>query len=61
VIPIELGRRLFEAVRAPREFVEVRGGHIRAAAEDADIFFGAIERFLATHGVLHADLCASGC
>ena len=52
VIPIELGRRLFEAVRAPREFVEVRGGHIRAAADDGAIFFGAIEGFLTRHGVL---------
>jgi hypothetical protein len=61
VIPIELGRRLFDAVRAPREFVEVRGGHIRAAAEDRAMFFGAIERFLARHGVLRGDPCAPGC
>jgi pimeloyl-ACP methyl ester carboxylesterase len=61
VIPIELGRRLFDAVRAPREFVEVRGGHIRAAAEDGATFFNAIERFLASHGVLTREPCVSGC
>ena len=61
VIPIELGRRLFEAVRAPREFVEVRGGHVRAADEDSAIFFGAIERFLLQHGVFPPDPCAGGC
>ena len=61
VIPIELGRRLFDAVRSPREFVEVRGGHIRAAADDSATFFGAIERFLAKHGVFTHEPCASGC
>jgi fermentation-respiration switch protein FrsA (DUF1100 family) len=52
VIPIAHGRRLFDAVRAPREFVEVRGGHVNAAAVDGAAFFGAIERFLVKHGVL---------
>jgi len=52
VIPIDHGRRLFDAVRGPREFVQVRGGHVNAAAVDTVAFFGAIERFLVKHGVL---------
>ena len=52
VIPIAHGRRLFEAVRGPREFVQVRGGHVNAAAVDPVTFFGAIERFLVKHGLL---------
>jgi len=55
VIPIAHGRRLYEAVRAPREFVEVRGGHINAASVDRVVFFGAIERFLAKYGLLLPD------
>jgi pimeloyl-ACP methyl ester carboxylesterase len=55
VIPVEHGRRLFDAVRGPREFVQVRGGHVNAAAADPGVFFGAIERFLVKHGVLRTE------
>jgi fermentation-respiration switch protein FrsA (DUF1100 family) len=62
IVPIDHARRLFEAVRSPREFVEVRGGHVRAATEDAPVYFGAIERFLTRHGVLAgATECLDGC
>ncbi len=52
VIPISEGRRLFEAARAPKTFVEVRGGHVYASEVDADQFFGSIRPFLTTHGLL---------
>lgn len=52
VIPIEHGRRLHAAARAPREFVEIRGGHVNGATVDAATFFGAIARFLSQYGVL---------
>ena len=58
IVPIDHARRLFDAVRSPREFVEVRGGHVRAATEDGPTYFGAIERFLARYGVLAAACCA---
>lgn len=52
VIPIEHGRRLHAAARSPSTFVEVRGGHVSAASLDGTVFFGAIQRFLVTHGVV---------
>lgn len=52
VIPIEHGRRLHAAARSPSTFVEVRGGHVDAASLDGTAFFGAIQRFLVTQGVV---------
>lgn len=46
VVPIAEGRRLYAAVRSPKQFVEVRGGHIRASEVDARKFYGAIGAFL---------------
>jgi fermentation-respiration switch protein FrsA (DUF1100 family) len=54
VIPVSEGRRLFDAARAPKAFVEVRGGHVRASEVDAARFYGAIGPFLAEHGLLPA-------
>jgi uncharacterized protein len=48
-IPVEDGRRLFAAAREPKEFVEVRGGHLGPAEEDANTYFGAVRRFLDRH------------
>jgi dipeptidyl aminopeptidase/acylaminoacyl peptidase len=52
VIPIEEGRRLFDAANPPKEFVEVRGGHIDPADVDAQRMFGAVRRFLEQRGLL---------
>lgn len=46
MIPIDEGRRLFAAARDPKQFVEVRGGHVGPAEEDAAAYFGAVRRFL---------------
>ena len=46
VVPIAEGRRLFEAARAEKEFVEVRGGHLDAADVDASRFTAAIAAFV---------------
>lgn len=51
VVPIAEARRLYDAARAPKRFVEVRGGHIRANEVDAEVFFGAVRRFLDEHGL----------
>ena len=52
VIPIDEGRRLYEAARGPKQFVEIAGGHIRPAEEDAARMFGAVREFLQRAGVL---------
>ncbi len=49
VIPIAEGRKLYEAARTEKKFVEVRGGHINSADDDSERFFGAIREFLAQH------------
>jgi dipeptidyl aminopeptidase/acylaminoacyl peptidase len=52
VIPIEEGRRLFDAARSEKEFVEVRGGHVDASDVDAEHFSKVIRPFLEKHGLL---------
>jgi uncharacterized protein len=47
VIPINHGRRLFEAAPPPKTFVELRGGHGDAFDVDSAVYFGSIRRFLA--------------
>jgi fermentation-respiration switch protein FrsA (DUF1100 family) len=54
VIPIEEGRRLFEAARGEKTFVEVRGGHVNASEVDAQRFYGAIRPFLEHHRLVGA-------
>ena len=46
VIPIGEGRRLFDAARTTKKFVEVRGGHVNAAEVDADTFLASIGALL---------------
>jgi fermentation-respiration switch protein FrsA (DUF1100 family) len=46
IIPIDDGRRLFAAARAPKTFIELAGGHITPNADDADRYLGAIHGFL---------------
>jgi fermentation-respiration switch protein FrsA (DUF1100 family) len=54
VIPIDEGRRLYEAARSDKTFVEVRGGHIYPAERDPGVYVGAIRKFLGDRGLLHA-------
>jgi uncharacterized protein len=49
VIPISEGRRLYNAARGEKTFVEVRGGHVNATTLDTDHFYGSIRHFLAVH------------
>ncbi|MGH9411721.1 MAG: alpha/beta hydrolase, partial [Vicinamibacterales bacterium] len=51
VIPIGEGRRLFDAARPPKQFVEVTGGHIYASERDPR-FFAAVQTFLAQYGLV---------
>jgi fermentation-respiration switch protein FrsA (DUF1100 family) len=52
VIPIAQGRRLYEAARSEKTFVEVRGGHVDATNVDTKRFYGAIRTFLAGHRLI---------
>jgi uncharacterized protein len=51
VVPIAEGRRLFEAAPPPKQFVEVRGGHVYASEKDPQ-FFPAVRSFLRVHRLL---------
>jgi pimeloyl-ACP methyl ester carboxylesterase len=51
IIPIEEGRRLFDAAPPPKQFVEVSGGHVYAAERDPG-FFTAVRTFLQSHRLL---------
>jgi fermentation-respiration switch protein FrsA (DUF1100 family) len=46
VVPYAHGRRVFEAARVPKRFVDVRGGHENAYRIDQTVYYGAIARFL---------------
>lgn len=48
VIPLDHGRRLFEAAPEPKTFVELDGGHGDAFDVDSARYFGSIAEFLAT-------------
>ena len=46
VIPIAEGRRLYEAARGPKTFVELRGGHLQASDVDGPRMTEAIAAFV---------------
>lgn len=46
VIPLAHGRRLFEAAREPKTFVELEGGHADAFDVDSARYYASIARFL---------------
>ena len=51
VIPFEEGRKLYDAARSPKQFVEVSGGHVYASEKDPR-FFPAVRAFLRAHRLL---------
>jgi fermentation-respiration switch protein FrsA (DUF1100 family) len=51
IVPIAEGRRLFEAAAAPKQFIEVAGGHIYASEKDPR-FFPSIQAFLRVQHLL---------
>ena len=50
VIPVSEGRRLYDAARGAKRFVEVDGGHWSAIERSAPDFEAAIRLFLTTYG-----------
>jgi fermentation-respiration switch protein FrsA (DUF1100 family) len=49
VVPIGDGRRLYALVSGPKQFVELRGGHITPNLDDEDRYLGGISGFLRAH------------
>lgn len=50
VIPIEHGRRLYQAAAPPKRFVALAGGHADAFEADSAVYFGEIRRFVTELG-----------
>ena len=50
LIPISEGRRMHEAARGAKMFVELRGGHMAAIDRSADVLEQAVRTFLQAYG-----------
>ncbi len=46
VIPFEMGRRLFEAAREPKAFLQMKGGHDESYIDSAPAYAAAVEDLL---------------
>ncbi len=46
IVPYAQGQRLFAAARAPKEWVELKGGHMRAFLDDSAHFWGHAGAFV---------------
>ena len=46
IVPYVHGQRLFEAARAPKEWVELKGGHMNAFLQDSAQFWGHVRGFV---------------
>jgi uncharacterized protein len=51
IVPIEEGRRLFDAAPQPKTWIQVTGGHVYAAEKDP-AFFGYVRQFLSAQRLL---------
>jgi len=49
VVPFALGRQVYEAAAAPKQFLEIEGGHNDGFLVSADEYLRTIEDFLAEH------------
>jgi hypothetical protein len=49
VVPFELGRRVYEAAAAPKQFLEIQGGHNDGFLVSAEAYLETIDAFLETH------------
>ena len=49
IVPIKLGRRVFEAAAEPKQFLEIQGGHNDGFLVSADAYLETIDAFLAKH------------
>jgi len=51
-VPYALGRKLFEAAPAPKDFLDIRGGHNDGYLESGTTYVGGIKAFLRKHDLL---------
>ena len=51
VVPFELGRRVYEAASAPKQFLEIEGGHNDGFLVSAETYLRTIDDFLSAHGL----------
>ncbi len=49
IVPIELGREVYEAATEPKQFLEIQGGHNDGFLVSADAYLRTIDAFLDTH------------
>lgn len=49
VVPFELGRQVYEAAAAPKQFLEIEGGHNDGFLVSADEYLRTIDSFLEEH------------
>lgn len=49
IVPFDMGRRLFEAARSPKEFLELAGGHNDGFLLSSERVAATANRFLSTH------------
>lgn len=49
IVPFSHGEALFAAAPGPKEFLRIRGGHNDGVLVSADVYEGALRRFLAAH------------
>lgn len=49
IIPVGHGRRLYEAAREPRQFLEIRGSHNGGFLQSDKEYIDGLERFLTAH------------
>jgi fermentation-respiration switch protein FrsA (DUF1100 family) len=46
VVPIAMGRRLYDAAPEPKQFLEIRGGHADSFLVSGDLYRKGIRAFL---------------
>ena len=46
IIPFRLGKKLYEAAKPPKEFLELRGGHNTAFIDSSEAYISGIKRFI---------------
>ena len=51
VVPLELGRKIFNAAQEPKEFVHLHGGHNDAFLVSKEIFMEKIDSFMDRYGL----------
>jgi hypothetical protein len=49
IVPFDMGRKLFEAARPPKEFLELAGGHNDGFMLSSERVLGTTSRFLSAH------------